>query len=110
MTDFLSGVSLALCAKSPEKKPGNYPTKVRQTVLKSPGEKPVGGAFHRLTGSRNEAWAVPEPIVGSILGTQKAEAPSHFEGATYNSLGNMNLDNSRGGTRTRDPGIMSAVL
>ena len=106
MMDFLPGI----LAKSPGGKSGNCPTKVQHAVFKSPAEKPVGDLFPRLASSRTEFSAVNDQFSGSILGTQKEEAPSHLEGATVNSLGNMNLHHSRGGTRTRDPGIMSAVL
>ena len=45
--------------------------------------------------------------IGTILGTISA-SPERKEVA--NSLGIGDFANSRGGTRTRDPGIMSAVL
>jgi hypothetical protein len=48
--------------------------------------------------------------LGSICGTPKKTAPRKIEGARDNSLRNNLFRNSRGGTRTRDPGIMSAVL
>jgi integrase len=45
--------------------------------------------------------------VGTVSGTSEA-APNNDEVA--NAWGASNFENSRGGTRTRDPGIMSAVL
>ena len=44
---------------------------------------------------------------GTVGGTSSG-APDHDEAA--NALGGSGFDDSRGGTRTRDPGIMSAVL
>ena len=50
-----------------------------------------------------------EAMVQSVVHEQKRPAISASRTLT-NPMTVNNLENSRGGTRTRDPGIMSAVL
>ena len=47
---------------------------------------------------------------GSPRGTHESEARHNGEPPHSKAMDNNHLQNSRGGTRTRDPGIMSAVL
>ncbi len=47
---------------------------------------------------------------GARLGANAPQTTSASSGEPDKALSNNNLPNSRGGTRTRDPGIMSAVL
>jgi hypothetical protein len=48
--------------------------------------------------------------LGTVGGTQSTETKSAPSAVADKAFSEMILQNSRGGTRTRDPGIMSAVL
>ncbi len=48
--------------------------------------------------------------LGTAAGTEAATNPLPEKTKSSNPLGLDDFENSRGGTRTRDPGIMSAVL
>jgi hypothetical protein len=51
-----------------------------------------------------------EAFAGSTDGSPNEKARQTGEPQSSNFINDNNLQNSRGGTRTRDPGIMSAVL
>ena len=48
--------------------------------------------------------------LGAPIGAAESEAKNASSAEADKALSSHNLESSRGGTRTRDPGIMSAVL
>ena len=59
---------------------------------------------------RTPKTGLTEAAHGSVCGSPKKLAARKIEGARCKSLMLHSFRNSRGGTRTPDPGIMSAVL
>jgi hypothetical protein len=64
--------------------------------------------WERIAGARDkEKW--PSRVATDVA-TERAEAEKSHEEAPATDWAAEASDDSRGGTRTRDPGIMSAVL
>ena len=70
--------------------------------------------IHRFTSGVRLTFGPPAIAVGradvSDFSTRNTTTRHKGEPSRRKSRRNINLPNSRGGTRTRDPGIMSAVL
>jgi len=103
--DFLPGLSHAIGTEKPGAKVRpqaagmsvNWSAKVR---CKSPWEpKSSGSAYLRTV-----PVTPPEARSGSVSGSEKPKTPSDLEGAALNSMDNMNLRCSRGGTRSEGRG------